>query len=363
MLESQDTGFYSLIADKTKDFKGQDCFIGRQWLFSEIKSWLANPNGLSCFLIIGKAGTGKSAISARLWQISEGEIENENLEKGFLTGVLSISEKYYEKNHGDIKKYINFRITKEGKLTNHYDEFASDLAAKSGDNFLYVTFLLDAFVEGTLELTKENLDRLPPFLHGLYHEFFSRIRRKDINKWNNELKIILTVLSVVYRGVNHNQLAFLAKIHPLRIQEDMLELKSFIRSVQVVYDGSTVDQYSLYHQSLIDFLSQKEYRSRDHGVESSSKNLFYVKKQHAHRLIAEKYYSTSSNAINIHLIDKDDYGLRYIAFHLSELVDYQDYERINWYEQLLQPAGNDTFERMQVKAFPLEPNFNSKIKN
>jgi len=70
-----ENGFYSLISDKTKNFKG------REWLFSEIKSWLADPNCLRYFLITGKAGTGKSAISARLWQISEGTETDEDLER------------------------------------------------------------------------------------------------------------------------------------------------------------------------------------------------------------------------------------------------------------------------------------------
>jgi len=305
--------YYSLISEKTKDFVGRS-----EWLFPQIRDWLADSNGSRYFLITGKAGTGKSAIAARLWEISEGKINDDDLKKGFLSAIhvcsardyrsslhdvfskslvkqilikepkffqeilddsnddkkeiniqvnqrenqaeriigiyidkfninvnrpkelfnklflepvesflnknpdkkivvlidaldesfcvsntsdaiislivtlytlsknirfilttrdneeiieqfsndsriLSLSEKYYENNKKDIREYIKLRISKNKILQNHYDGFIDDLTAKAEGNFLYVTFLLDAIVEGKIELTKENLDKVPPF--------------------------------------------------------------------------------------------------------------------------------------------------------------------------------------------------------
>lgn len=82
-MASEQPGFYSLISDKTKDFVGRS-----DWLFPQISKWLSDPNGSRYFLITGKAGTGKSAIAARLWEISEGKINDDNLKKGFLSAIL-----------------------------------------------------------------------------------------------------------------------------------------------------------------------------------------------------------------------------------------------------------------------------------
>jgi len=504
-MTSKETGFYSLIEDKTGDF------AGREWLFSEIKFWLNNPNSPRFFLITGKAGTGKSALSARLWQISEGQVKDKNLEKGFLdaiyvcssresqsrdpiffteslatqlsnryadfakgsaieytkrveinahmtniqaggnvTGatlnidvgsdpniifdkkvrdplqiiiqknpnkrivflidaldesftegdsnsipsliadlktlsrdvrfivtsrdndyikqrlsrdgkVLSFSEEYYKKNNEDILKYINFKIKNETKLGNHYDGFVQDLTRKAEDNFLYVTFVLNAIVDGKLELRKESLDRIPPLLDGLYYEFLSRIKYNDPEKWNSELEIILAVLSVVYKSINLTQLAFLTGINPLKIKDDLLKLKSFIRFTGNKDQTSFDPEYRLYHQSLIDFLFQQKYRSkREDGTEYTEDNVFYYPKQEVHRTIAAKYYPPPTNDFDLNRLD--EYGSRYLSYHVSELVDYKDYGGINWYEKLLQLANDDTFEKRQLEFLPLETELNIKIK-
>ena len=74
--------YYSLISEKTKDFVGRS-----EWLFPQIRDWLSDSNGSRYFLITGKAGTGKSAIAARLWEISEGKINDPFLKPGFLKAI------------------------------------------------------------------------------------------------------------------------------------------------------------------------------------------------------------------------------------------------------------------------------------
>ncbi|HET6715841.1 MAG TPA: hypothetical protein VFG90_01835, partial [Nitrososphaeraceae archaeon] len=65
--------FFSVIYKKTEDFSG------REWVFTEIDNWLNydQVNRQRYFIITGKAGSGKSTIAARLIEISNG-IVNEN---------------------------------------------------------------------------------------------------------------------------------------------------------------------------------------------------------------------------------------------------------------------------------------------
>src|SRR6478672_12551780 len=95
--------FYSLISDKTEDF------VGRKWVFDEIDSWLSDntKDRKKYFIVTGKAGSGKSTIAAKLIEISnEGVKENnlsnsdknipstfKKLKKGFLDALYVISFK------------------------------------------------------------------------------------------------------------------------------------------------------------------------------------------------------------------------------------------------------------------------------
>jgi tetratricopeptide (TPR) repeat protein len=59
--------FSTLIAERTKGF------TGREWVFQTIDAWLACSGGSRFFLLSGKPGSGKTAMAARLSQISHGK--------------------------------------------------------------------------------------------------------------------------------------------------------------------------------------------------------------------------------------------------------------------------------------------------
>ena len=74
--------FSSLIAERTQHFSGRD------WVFARLNQWLADPQGGRVFLIAGGPGTGKTAIAARLAQVSQGSVGLsgcDRLQAGFLT--------------------------------------------------------------------------------------------------------------------------------------------------------------------------------------------------------------------------------------------------------------------------------------
>lgn len=57
--------FSAYIAERTRDF------TGREWVFTEIDRWLADPDAPRYFIITGEPGIGKTAIAARFTQIRD----------------------------------------------------------------------------------------------------------------------------------------------------------------------------------------------------------------------------------------------------------------------------------------------------
>lgn len=65
-------------------------FTGREWVFQAINDWLADPDGSRFFLLRGEPGSGKTAISARLSQFSQGLSSPNGLPKltrGYLSAI------------------------------------------------------------------------------------------------------------------------------------------------------------------------------------------------------------------------------------------------------------------------------------
>src|SRR6266566_6915253 len=61
-----DLDFSTYLLDRTRNF------TGREWVFKAINDWLADPNGSRFFLLKGEPGSGKTTVSARLSQFSQG---------------------------------------------------------------------------------------------------------------------------------------------------------------------------------------------------------------------------------------------------------------------------------------------------
>ena len=57
---SQRLDFSGYIAERARDF------TGREWVFKALDDWLADAEGTSFFLLTGKPGVGKSAVTARV---------------------------------------------------------------------------------------------------------------------------------------------------------------------------------------------------------------------------------------------------------------------------------------------------------
>ena len=89
--------FSSYIARHTHDF------IGREWVFKEVDCWLSKPDASRYFLLTGNPGSGKTALAARLIQMSDGLVPISPVYQSMKPGVLSA---------------IHFCSAREGKWIN-----------------------------------------------------------------------------------------------------------------------------------------------------------------------------------------------------------------------------------------------------
>lgn len=48
--------------------------MGREWVLQAVNDWLKEPKGARFFILTGDPGSGKSAISGRLWEFAGGII-------------------------------------------------------------------------------------------------------------------------------------------------------------------------------------------------------------------------------------------------------------------------------------------------
>ena len=265
--------------------------------------------------------------------------------------IISLSEGYSKENNEDESKYIKSRIKKNSNQ-NIYEGFDKDVIDKSKGNFLYVKFLFDAFDAGKLQPTKENLDKVPPLLDGLYKEFLGRTKDEDRERWEKNLKPILSVLSVAFESLTQNQLSFLVELEYSQVSDSLIHLRPFIQEETDNKMSSDEIKYKIYHQSLVDFFRQKEVTvKRKDGTEIKEGNGdCHIDEQEAHKKIVARYYNKDGLWIN----SVDEYCARYLSDYISKLIGYRDLDRTDWYAMLLDLAKNHDFQDAQRRYFPLE---------
>ncbi|NIN67148.1 MAG: AAA family ATPase, partial [Anaerolineae bacterium] len=114
--------FTVYIAERT------EYFVGREWVFSAIDRWLADPTASQFFLLTGEPGIGKTAIAARLVQFSQGEVASPvgivHLKDGFLGAHHFCSAR----NGGWISPE-GFARSMSAQLANRFPDFAEALVS------------------------------------------------------------------------------------------------------------------------------------------------------------------------------------------------------------------------------------------
>ena len=275
---------------------------------------------------------------------------NENVLDKFKKNSLILdisSSKYINYVNDDIYSYINKLLPKKSQTKPDKEKLINQLVEKAEGNFLYIKFVMDAVVEGKINFSEEEINKIPSGLFNIYNDFFVRMREQyGKNNWKANYSPVLRILLVSFEGLEANQITFFTGIEREDLQEILINLTPFIVEEKFYRDKNKNFRYKLYHQSLVEFF-KKEFFDDD------SKNDFFISEQTSHRKIVEKYYDDSKDEFKINLLKKNGYGLRYLPDHLFALIDYDEnyYDKIDWYQKILDLAKNKEFEEKQIEYF------------
>lgn len=234
-----------------------------------------------------------------------------------------------DQNMADVRAFVLKEVAESETLQAQIAEqgferesFAHQVSQASEGNFLYLTWLLPSIASGKQSL--EKLYELPEGLDGIYREFFrTRMIGKDMQSWKDKYRSFLGVLITAQAPLTIQQVLQFTG----RSEQDIHDISDEIRQF---LDQYTLDQgqYLLYHQSVADFLSNKE-RAQEFWIEMSS----------FHKYIADYYLGICEGRWE----DCDDYGLNHLAIHLfnagetSRLVDLISE---HWVRTRRERAGN-----------------------
>jgi hypothetical protein len=131
------------------------------------------------------------------------------------------------------------------------DEFISQLADKSENNFMYLRYVLTEIERGVYR--DLSMETLPQGLQAYYEEHWRRMGMMDKERKRTKIKIVY-VLAELREPVSRQLIADFASEDAFTVQEVLDEWEQFLRQEYV--DGQTC--YSIYHLSFCDFLSRKD---------------------------------------------------------------------------------------------------------
>jgi hypothetical protein len=149
----------------------------------------------------------------------------------------------------EIKRYINSQ-------SKGFQNFITALEDKSEGNFMYLRHVLADISRGAYQHL--DLKHIPKGLQGYYEDHWKRLKGKDIDKWFEYKLPIIVGLTITQEPVSVNQISFLTKLKRAHINEVLEDWQQFIHVDVTEFDGRQISRYRFYHQSLIDFVSNKD---------------------------------------------------------------------------------------------------------
>ncbi len=209
-----------------------------------------------------------------------------------------------EDNRNDIHTYIQDQVSASADLHTmlaqagiDQEDFVERIIRASEGNFLYLTWVLSETASG---LHPDYLLSPPIDLYEIYLEYL-RARIKDIHyDWRKLYRPVLGTLVVAREPLSAQQVAAFSGLSPQNVNDVMFDLSQF-------FEPTIIEQnkYSLYHQSLSDFLTDQE---RANG--------YWIDPIEWHGEIVLFYRGKAATWDQVDWRDVDDYGLQHIVAHL-----------------------------------------------
>lgn len=222
-----------------------------------------------------------------------------------------------DENMQDVREYVYNQLRKSRVLQRWQAEYrkpsqvlVNRVAKASQGNFLYLVYLLPALANGTQRL--DAIDTLPKGLSGMYRELLrTRVAGKDLNAWRTSYRPLLGVLAAARTSLTENQLAQFTRLDDQSVHDLLFDLQQFLDPMQ-----ANQAQYRLYHQSIAEFLRNKE-RAQE----------FWIDLKPINESIVNYYRGKATTWDEVAWNETDDYGLRYLATHLYVLRDREEFRQ------------------------------------
>jgi tetratricopeptide (TPR) repeat protein len=228
---------------------------------------------------------------------------------------------YDERNREDINDYVRKRLRQEESLTAKIGRLepkdatglARTITDKAQGNFQYVSFLLDAVAGGHRNIT--DLERLPEGLDALYYDSLNRVVRLGGRNWATDYAPLLGVLSVAQANLTFARLEDFIGHSEESVWQSLVDLRQFIEELVPKEDQEDTEwEYRLYHQSVADFLHHKVVTRKG----QRTPNRYYLSAKEQHQRIVNHYRSGASSWEEVDWSETDNYGLRYLTYHLRQ---------------------------------------------
>lgn len=224
-------------------------------------------------------------------------------------------------NDGDIRAFVEERFANDPRLSaaatgSDRDELVDAVVGRAGGNFLFVEFLLDEVAAGARR--PGDLAGSPRGLFPLYRQYLDRLLpgrdRSGADLWADAYRPLLGSLSVASPGAPEEALPRWLRWEIDELDDRLIDVRQLWEEIT---DAATAeDGYRVYHRSLADFLTTREYRDED---SSTTKNRYFASPKAQHERIASYYLDLAPDwGVS------DRYGLRQLATHLAAWWELED---------------------------------------
>ena len=220
-------------------------------------------------------------------------------------------------NIDDINEYVKKKLEWVKLDTKISNDLAYKISESSKGNFLYCVLLVHDLIQRLPEISSILENELPEGLAGLYNEFLNRIFGANANEWNNIYSDLFGLIAIQqgegFTGLLLKKMVkYINKDH--NVKAELETVKQFIDGNFDNFPGEGIPQgpFQIFHKSFIDFLLDEE-----------NNKSYHIDTLKIHKIVID-YCLANIQQINDNNLDwnnKEDYFLKYMAYHLSEIIE------------------------------------------